>query len=60
MRLLFRVARPFTKAFGRRSFGTGRGKGGGALEAYGNLLEKHPLVTKVVTSAVIVGTGDLM
>jgi len=57
--MFIRAVRPLSTK-GTRAFASGRGKGKGLLEAYGNLLETAPLVTKVMTSAAIVGTGDLM
>ena len=44
----------------KRFFGSGRGKGGSLIDSYSKMLETNPLVTKIITSAAIVGTGDVM
>jgi len=49
-----------TAATGKRFFGSGKGKGKGLIESYTDALESNPLITKIITSAAIVGTGDIM
>ena len=58
-RLLHRaVQRSGLPSFARRTFATA-GTGAGLFASYNALLESNPIPTKAVTSAVIVGLGDI-